>query len=301
MKILLLFLFIVVLVVCNPFRLLLFNFFKSLRYSIKDTIDYFRYHKWNNAPTGFIDCYTGLFGRGKTLSAVHYCVEYYNRYNNKLVRDPYSGTTVRQYVNILSNVKLVNVPYKPFESMQQIVDIAEHGKEFNESNDCVIVTLVLLDEASTQLNSRNFKSNLPTPVLNSILTCRHHNIAMVLTSQRFGHMDALLRQVTSHVIECKKLWRLQCHSYYDAWDLEQAGSSLKLKPQRSSGFFVTDDDYAAYDSAAVVDNFVKDYKDGNFYSEDVILLLQGNQQPDVSNARSRSRRIKKAEKKKLTS
>ena len=51
------------------------------------------------------------------------------------------------------------------------------------------------------------------------MTCRHHYISLYYTAQRFGHVDALLRQVTSY---CDKLWRFQRLKYYDAWELENA-------------------------------------------------------------------------------
>lgn len=278
--------------VCLPFRLVVMNLFKVLRYAPTDFFAFIKNKAWNIAPVGFIDAYTGLFGRGKTLSAVHFAVNYYKKYNNTLVYDFHRHGFVRQYVQLLSNVQL-KVPYIEFSSMSQIVDIAEHVQQFNEENDCRLITLVLGDEFSTQMNSRNFKSNLDALTLNAILTCRHHGISLIYTAQRFGHVDALLRQVTSSVIECNKIWRLQCHNTYDAWDLENAGSSLKVKPLSRGGFFVTDADYNAYDSIAVVENLVKDWKNGDMMSAAEILLAQGVQNSSEDNARRLKKKYRK--------
>lgn len=278
--------------VCVPARLALFNFLKVVFYVFVDVYHYFKWHSFNSAPVGFIDIYCGLFGRGKTLSAVHYVVRYYHKYNNRRLYDPIAKKWVVQYVQVLSNVTL-SIPYKELKSFDQIVDINHGIQQFNQDNNCRLVTIVLGDEFSVQANSRNFKTNFNSLFLNALLTCRHANTSLVLTSQRFAHCDALLRQVTSHVIECNKLWRFQVHNYFDAWDLEQAGSSLKLKPIRRTGFFVTNKDYNNYDTTAFVDNLIKDYHDGSLLSEETILALQGNLNVNEDNARSISRRYRK--------
>ena len=80
------------------------------------------------------------------------------------------------------------------------------------------------------MNSRNFKPNIDPLFLNTILTCRHYYISLYYPAQRFGHVDGLLRQVTSYVIECSKLWRFQRLSLFDAWELENAANPRLLNP-----------------------------------------------------------------------
>lgn len=283
--------FIVLVIVCIPLQLFLFNFPKALYYLSIDLYHYFKYKKYDYAPIGSIDCYAGLFGKGKTLSAVHYVTNYYKRYNNKQIYDEFSNSWVTQYVQVLSNVVL-SIPYKDFKSLSQIVDLSETVMDFNKEHSCRLVTIVLGDEFSQQLNSRNFKSNLDSASLGALLQMRHFNMSLVYTSQRFSFTDVLLRSVTSNVIECKKLWRLQCHNYYDAWDLEQAGSSLKLQPIKRTGFFVTNKDYAAYDTRFVVDQLIKDYRDGSLLSEETILALRASGLPDPSNSKHLKKRFR---------
>lgn len=88
------------------------------------------------------------------------------------------------------------------------------------------------------MNSRNFKTNIDPLFLNTILTCRHYYISLYYTAQRFGHVDALLRQVTSCVIDCDKLWRLQRLNTYDAWDMENATNIQLLQPIARGCWFV---------------------------------------------------------------
>ena len=193
----------------------------SVWYAVVDLYKYFRYRCWNVCATGTISCYVGLFGKGKTLSAVHKVVSLYKRYNDKKIFDFYRNKWVTQKIHIISNVSLA-IPYEDFVSMAQIVAVADRMRAVDEKNDTLTCTIVLGDEFSVQLNSRSFKSNIDPLFLNTLLTCRHHHISLIYTSQRFNHVDALLRQVTGYVYTCNKVWRIMVHEQYDAFDLENA-------------------------------------------------------------------------------
>ncbi len=240
--------------------------------------------------------YTGLFGKGKTLSAVHRVTSAYKRYNNKLVWCPRRRKLVTQKVKVLSNVEL-KIPYERFESLKQMVYCAEHNVELDDENNTLTVTLVLGDEFSVQMNSRNFKTNIDPLFLNTLLTCRHFHMSLYYTAQRFGHVDALLRQVTSVVVNCDKLWRFQRQNYYDAWEMENAASPSLLRPIRRGCWFVTDADYAAYDTLATVGNLTHACKEGDMLSESEILALQQNTPSDMDAVAKPSRKWQKARKK----
>lgn len=225
--------------------------------------------------TGELVAYTGLFGKGKTLSAVHRVVTAYKHYNGKKVWCPRRKKIVTERVKVISNVAL-SIPYEELVDLKQIVYASEHNREYDDENDTLTVTLVLGDEFSVQMNSRNFKTNIDPLFLNTILTCRHYYISLYYTAQRFGHVDALLRQVTSCVIDCDKLWRFQRLKKYDAWDLENATSTQLVKPLACSCWFVTNADYNAYNTLACVGNLKKSCKDGDMLSEEEILKLQQN-------------------------
>ena len=175
-------------------------------YGVRDCYYYIRHKQANTLGTGELVAFTGLFGKGKTLSAVHRVVSAYHAYNGRLVWCPRRKRLVKQRVHVISNVAL-SIPYEEFVGLSQIVHAAESQRAYDDEHDCLTVTLVLGDEFSVQMNSRNFKSNIDPLFLNTILTCRHYYISLYYTAQRFGHVDALLRQVTSSVIDCDKLWR----------------------------------------------------------------------------------------------
>ena len=259
-------------------------------YGARDAFLYFRRREYNLCHTGELIAYTGLFGKGKTLSAVHKVVSAYRRYDGKKVWCPRRKEYVTQRVKVISNVAL-SIPYEDFVSLEQIVLAAERNQEQDDKNHTLTVTLVLGDEFSVQMNSRNFKTNIDPLFLNTILTCRHYYISLYYTAQRFGHVDALLRQVTSYVIDCDKIWRFQRLKLYDAWDMENAANTKLLMPFSRRCWFVRERDYQAYNTMACVGNLKKAMKAGDMMTEEEILKLQQNtQKPNMERIARPSRR-----------
>ena len=247
-------------------------------------------HGYNVCPSGELVAFTGLFGKGKTLSAVHRVVGAYHRYNSRQVWCPRRKKHVTQRVKIISNVAL-RIPYEELVSLEQIVLAAEKSRDYDDQHDTLTVTLVLGDEFSVQMNSRNFKTNIDPLFLNTILTCRHYYISLYYTAQRFSHVDALLRQVTSYVVECDKLWRFQRLAVYDAWELENAANTRLILPQARSCWFVRDRDYQAYDTLACVGNLKKSMRAGDMMTEEDILKLQQNTQQSNVDAVTRPSKV----------
>lgn len=269
---------IIVLLVSFPtFRCAVMHPIKTVHNGVVDLYYYIKYQGWNNCSSGELIAYTGLFGKGKTLSAVHKVVGMYNRYDGKLIYDRDRKCWVTQRIKVLSNVAL-QIPYDDFVSLQQVVHCAEKNGEYDREHGTLTVTIVLGDEFSVQMNSRNFKSNIDPLFLNTLLTCRHYHISLYYTAQRFAHVDALLRQVTSSVVECDKLWRFQRQSVFDAWEMENATSPRLLTPIARRCWFVTNKDYAAYNTLACVGNLQKSFKAGDMMSEEEILALRRNEQ-----------------------
>lgn len=249
----------------------------TVRYGAKDLYEYIKYRKWNNCNTADLICFSGLFGRGKTLTAVHKIVSMFNRYNNLVVWDSWRKKWVNQKVLVISNVHLKHIPYEFMTSLSQIVSFCENQQKKDEELDELTLCYVLIDEASTQLNSRNFKDNIDYDFLNKLLTCRHYHICGIYTtSQRFKLEDKLLRDVTQLVADCRKIWRFQIVKYYDAYEMENAGNPLLIKPIRRSGFFVTNAEYDNYDTLATVDQLAKSCKSGDMLSDEEIMTRRYN-------------------------
>lgn len=293
---LLLFIIVFACIISVCVRVIVTHPVSTIWYGVIDMYKYFRYRCWNNCATGTISCYVGLFGKGKTLSAVHKVVSLYKRYNDKKIFDFYRNKWVTQKIHIISNVSLA-IPYEDFVSLSQIVAVADRMRSLDEQNDTRTCTIVLGDEFSVQLNSRSFKSNIDPLFLNTLLTCRHHHISLIYTSQRFNHVDALLRQVTSYVYTCNKVWRIMVHEQYDAFDLENASDPTLIKPKRRFGWFIRDAAFNAYDTLACVGNLTKSCKEGDMLTEEQILDLQRNNPANLDGVVNPSRKLIRASKK----
>lgn len=250
---------------------LLSNMHKIAYWSVKDLKLYIHYRRWNECNVyGHIYDYTGLFGSGKTKEVVRYIVSLYERYNDKWVYDFDNHDWVKQKIVVYSNVHFKTIPYVFFSDLQQIIDCK--NKSFGE------VSIFFCDEASVIFNSRNFKSNIPLPVLNHILTCRHHKIALFLDSQRFNHLDALLRQVTVLIFDCAyfKPLRIQRIRVYDAEDIENCINLNMVKPLQVMYSHTPDEVYQLYDTNAVVEDINRRLTSDTFHTNEEILAAQGN-------------------------
>lgn len=291
--------FVVIMAVMFPaVRCILRHPIKTVVNGCVDMFFYVVRKAYNKFSAGKIVGYIGLFGKGKTLTATHDVVSAYMQFNGKRVWDAENKRFAVQRIHILSNVELTTVPYEKLEDLKQIVKIAKDVKNLDKMYGTYTVVLVLIDEASVQLNSRKFKQNIDALFLNTLLTCRHFHMNLYYTAQRFGQVDALLRQVTSYVVYCSKNWRLQGVEYYDAWQLENATDVLLVEPFKRSCWFVENKHYENYDTYATVEDLEKDCENGDMLSEEKILALQCNlDKANTDGIVNPSKKLKKASKK----
>ena len=138
------------------FRLIVDNPFQFLKYFPIDIFNYFRKYKFIPKKP-FINVYCGLFGQGKTLSMVHDVIQFYNVYNDKIVYDDRFNKYVKQKVFVLSNVHINGIKYRKLTSLNQIVNIAKWRHVTDKKHGVRTITICAIDEASVQLNSRNFR------------------------------------------------------------------------------------------------------------------------------------------------
>lgn len=278
------------------FRIAVINPLKTLFYSCKDVFLYFKRHEYDFYEGGKLDCYCAHFGGGKTLSIVHRVKSLFRRYNNKYVWDRGRGCFVLQKVHVISNVTLNGIPFEYLTELKQIVDCADFNKRIDEKNGTRTCVLVVIDEASAQLNSRSWGVNFSWDFLNTLLTSRHFAISVFYSSQKFKLTDALLRSVTQRCILCHKWWRLVVQYVYNADELELASDASLIKPLFVTGYFVTDNDYNSYDTLATVDKLRKDIQSGQVRSMEEIMALRQGMNPDNDSIVNPSRKLKRLRK-----
>lgn len=270
-------------------RVLIIKFPLWFGLTIKDIFYWFKERKFFVCPSGRIIAFCGLFGKGKTLSMVHYVTRLYRRFNNRKVF--VNGKWRIQKINVVSNVSL-NIPYTEFTGLRQIVDIAKQKDEL-DGDKYYFVTLVVGDEFSVQLNSRSFKDNIDALFLNTLLTSRHYAISLFYSSQKFLLVDKLLREVTFWVYDCNKIGRIMVHNIFDAFDMENATNLSLVKPLRRTGWLIYDRDYAAYDTLACVGNLIKSSTDGDMLTSSEILENLGATQTDYDSVVHQSGKLKR--------
>ncbi|MBD5105453.1 MAG: hypothetical protein HDT41_00440 [Lachnospiraceae bacterium] len=268
-----------------------------LFYAVLDIFNFIKYKKWRNAYTGKLYCYFADFGGGKTLTMVHYVSLFFKEFNNKRIWDRDRKKWVVQKVHIISNVQFNNIPCEPLESLSQVVACAYNNKKIDYEHDTLTITYVVIDEASAQLNSRSFKTNIDPVFLNTLITCRHYHINLIYSSQSFSLVDALLRTVTQCCIWVNKEWRFLIQHEFNAKDMEYATNPNLLRPIRRTGFFITDKDYNAYDTLATVNELKKKVDNKDMMSEEEILKFRGEINPTMVGVLSPSRKYKRLHKK----
>lgn len=269
-----------------------FNIVPVIRYAAIDLYHYFRYRTFDYMNMGQLVCYFAHFGGGKTLSATAYITNQYHRFNNKYIYDPKQKKLILQKVHILSNVDFVGIPSTKLESLSQIVDCANHNNEIDQELGTRTCTLVLIDEASSQMNSRNFSKNINPDFLSALVTCRHYNLSILYTSQKFNLTDKLLRDVTQTCIRCSKIWRFMLQYVYSADSLEYASDPTLVKPLGVRCWFIHDKYFNQYDTYAFVDKLNKSFESGDLRSSQEILELRGQVYADNDLIAKPSRKLK---------
>lgn len=273
---------VVALAICFiPFRIFIMHPFKTVKYAFIDLYRYFHDRKHKIYDGGILNAYCAHFGGGKTLSVVEYVTFLFRKYNNQRVYDRKKKKWLLQKVNILSNVDLIGVPFMHLDSLRQVVECAKYNADIDEQEGTRTVTLVVLDEASSEMNSRSFKDNIDPAFLNTLITCRHYHTSMFYTSQKFHLTDKLLRSVTQNVIWCEKRWRFMIQYFYDADEMENCTDPKLIKPFKRFGFLIEDKIFNSYDTLACVDKLEKKVSEGDMMTEQEILELRGEINPNI--------------------
>lgn len=179
----------------------------ALVVGIKDIFKYYKTKQYKKFTKSGIIMYGGLFGTGKTFNIVDYVCRVYKHYDN---------------IEIYSNVTLNGIPFTPFEYFEQITEPVEDGK----------FRIYVCDEFGSLFNSRNYKGTMLTEsqYLTSLNQLRKENKLLLISTQRYGMVDKIFRQVCMEWRECHKLWRFMWFYRYDPYDLEYSFDPRIVQP-----------------------------------------------------------------------
>lgn len=261
------------------------HFYHIVTNGAVDLYNYFKHKEYNRCHffgrIYMITAYRNkVFGSGKTLDMTMIARAVYNKYNNLPVWSESAQDFVIQHIHLISNVELLDVPYTPFVSAEQLKNVEQDEED---------ITIFVFDEVGAIWNSRNYKDNINTELLKRLLQVRKNKIGILCTAQRFKFVDALLRQTTGSLYCVNKAWRILSVREYDAVSFENCDNIDMIKPLSKSFKFVFNKDYAAYDTSAIVD----DLKKADMLTDSEILAAQGVIEPNIDFATGIKRRFRK--------
>lgn len=219
-------------------------------WKVIDTWNYYKNKEWLIFKGFGLHIYVGMFGTGKTSSMVHDAFVIACRYSQ---------------VKILTNMKLQNFPRHT-----KIIPLIH----YRQISDCEPNTLILIDEISSIFNSRNWKNEgVPAPLLSTLLQVRKENKMLYATAQRFGHVDALFRQITFTVRECSCWYeRWNWVSIFDGYDYENSNAMKMAVEQERYSFIQSNFVRSLYDTKELIEKMKKE----EYLPDSEILEKQGS-------------------------
>ena len=195
----------------------------TLSYVIKERMknpDYF-------VPDG-IWLYCGPQGCGKTLSAVR---------TARLMKRDYPNAV------LCSNLDLHGVPFVPFESVDQILDMDNGTKGL----------IFLLDELQVIFNSLESK-DIPVSFIGAFCQMRKRRRVILGTSQVYGRVAKPIREQLKYVVDCHNICRVvQYNQLIDPQTAQEKDGHISGSDLGVDVFFHRKTDYQAYDTYVTIE------------------------------------------------
>lgn len=204
---------------------------KVLRLNLIDLWRFFRNPK--KVHLYGIWLYCGLYGQGKTMALTEYLTRMRKKYGDKI------------YISTNYGFKDEDFPLTNWKDL-----LTEYDKP----------VVFGYDEIQNEFNSRDYK-NFPYELVKLLTQNRKGNGKQIVgTAQRYGRVDKTIRELCTHVVECKKAWfgRVTKTRSYDVEDYEQFLHEVDVMkkrkiPYKRYKFIQTDELRNAYDSFKMLD------------------------------------------------
>lgn len=220
---------------------------RFLYWKVIDTYRYFKYKEWLRFDGFGLHIFVGMFGKGKTISAVKHVYQYARKYPQ---------------VRVYTNINLYNFP-----DHTEIIDLTNYQQIIDAPGDSIF----LVDEISSIFQSRSY-ATFPPALMGLLLQVRKEKKMIVGTAQRFPHVDKLIRDITFNVIDCSLHYkRFQILKFYDGLDWEEKNVMNIPTPLMYQAYITTDRDRHRYDTEELISKMKKE----GFISAQETLEKQG--------------------------
>lgn len=178
--------------------------------------------------------YCGLYGQGKTMALTEYLSRMREKYGDKI------------YISTNYGFKGEDFPLEKWEDL-----LTEYDRP----------VIFGYDEIQNEFNSRNYM-NFPYELVKLLTQNRKgHGKQIVGTAQRYMRVDKTIRELCTHVVECKKAWfgRVTKLKKYDVEDYEMFLNEIDVVkkhkiPCQRYRFIQTDELRDMYDSFKMLDS-----------------------------------------------
>lgn len=198
---------------------------------IKDLYRFLRYPRKIHLYGVWLYC--GLYGMGKTMALTEYLTRMRKRYGDKIYISTNYGFSGEDF---------------PLTTWRELL------KEYDRP------VIFGYDEIQNEFNSRDYQ-NFPYELVKLLTQVRKgHGKQIVATAQRFGRVDKTIRELCTHVVECKRGYfgRVTKLRKYDVEDYEQFLHEIDVMKKRKIPcmkyrFVQTDALRNAYDSFKMID------------------------------------------------
>ncbi|MBE6838178.1 MAG: hypothetical protein E7507_01360 [Ruminococcus sp.] len=224
---------------------------------IKDLFFYFLHKDYKKFNGWGLHLFIGMFGAGKTSTMVYRAYQLAKKYPELV---------------IITNMMLSNFP-----KHTQILKLNGPQDIINAPNN----SLILIDEIGTIFNSRDFaksKESVPKSVFQLLCQCRHKNIMIYGTVQRWCFLDKQLRDITATVTVTSSyakhpFSRMMTCRVYDSFEYDTAYSNpmVPLVPLDTYVYIQTDKIRKMYDTRELINNMLK----ADYISDKEILENRG--------------------------
>ena len=177
--------------------------------------------------------YCGLYGQGKTMALTEYLTRMREKYGDKI------------YISTNYGFKGEDFPLNNWQDL-----LTEYDRP----------VIFGYDEIQNEFNSRDYR-NFPYELVKLLTQNRKgHGKQIVGTAQRFTRVDKTIRELCTHVVECKKAWfgRVTKLKKYDVEDYEMFLNEIDVMkkhkiPCQRYRFIQTDKLRESYDSFKMLD------------------------------------------------
>lgn len=176
-----------------------------MRWWIVDIYRFFRYPR--KVHLYGIWLYCGLYGQGKTISLTEYLTRMRKKYGDKI------------YISTNYGFKYEDFPLNDWHDLLTTYDKP---------------VIFGYDEIQNEFNSRDYK-NFPYELVKLLTQNRKGNGKQIVgTAQRFMRVDKTIRELCTHVVECKKAYfgRVTKTKKYDVEDYEQMLNEIDVVKKR---------------------------------------------------------------------